>query len=65
MMTDAKQVERVAIALCKSGKFETGEGTCALICLGQLGDARQGPCIHAVNVLGDLARAAIKAMKAA
>lgn len=35
------EIETVCRVLCKSGKFETGEGTCALICMDQLGDARR------------------------
>ena len=31
--------------LCKSGKFETGQGTCAVICMDQLGSARKH-CVH-------------------
>lgn len=39
-------------ALCQSRKFDTGQGTCALICMDQLGDARAGPhgCSHVVKV---------------
>lgn len=36
------RVDDVCKVLCKSGKFETGEGTCALVCMGMLGDARKG-----------------------
>jgi hypothetical protein len=39
----------IAKAICKSGRFETGEGTCALVCLDQLGDARRD-CPHAAKV---------------
>lgn len=35
------RLEAVCTVLCKSGKFETGEGTCAPICMGMLGDARR------------------------
>jgi hypothetical protein len=42
-------------ALCKSGHFETGEGTCALICLDQRGDARRH-CPHRNVVHRKLAR---------
>jgi hypothetical protein len=48
------QREAVAIAICKSEKFETGQGTCALLCMGQLGSARKGPCRHAVEIHGKL-----------
>jgi hypothetical protein len=63
-MTD-KQVEAVAKALCKSGKFETGEGTCALICMGQLGDARRGGCSYRGQVHGKLAEQIVQAIEAA
>ncbi len=48
-MTD-KIIEAVTQAICKSGKFETGEGTCAFVCMDQLGDARRGPCSHAFGI---------------
>jgi hypothetical protein len=49
------RIRRVALVLCKSGKFETGQGTCAAICLDQLGPVRNRPCHHAVDVFGKLA----------
>jgi hypothetical protein len=55
-------VERVARTICKSGKFECGEGACSFICLDQLGVAREPRCSHVVQVHGDLARAAIAAI---
>lgn len=57
-----EDVERVAGAICKSGKFETGQGTCAVRCMDQLGEARKGPCRHAFKVHNDLARAALAAI---
>lgn len=50
-MTDRQKICR---ALCKSGKFETGEGTCAPLCLSQLGDARRD-CCHRETIHGKLA----------
>lgn len=53
-----REVDRIAViaeALCKSRKFETGEGTCSLICLDQLGNARRN-CHHRERVHRDLAR---------
>ena len=63
----ADKIANVARALCQSGKFETGEGTCALLCLDVLGNARGGPhgCPHVVQVHGDLARATIEAAEKA
>jgi len=44
--------------ICQSGKYETGEGTCALICMDQLGDPRRKlhGCPHAVKVFKHHAR---------
>lgn len=56
-------VEKAARAICKSGKFETGQGTCALRCLDQLGSARSRPCAHATAVHGDFARAVLAAVQ--
>ena len=53
-MTD-KVVEAVSQAICKSGKFETGEGTCAFVCMDQLGEARKRPCSHALVIHHKLA----------
>jgi hypothetical protein len=55
-------VEIIARTICKSGKFETGEGTCAFICMGQLGDARRG-CSHATSVHKKLAEAIAAALE--
>lgn len=44
----------IANAICKSGKFETGQGTCAVVCMDQLGSPRKG-CPHAARVHKDLA----------
>jgi hypothetical protein len=49
--------DRIAIiakALCKSGKFETGEGTCAMLCMSQPGSARRS-CDYRNEVHGKLA----------
>lgn len=51
---NTQQAEIIAKAICKSGKFETGEGTCALLCMDQLGNARRG-CHHFMRVHGRLA----------
>lgn len=50
-------VERVARTICQSGKFETGQGTCAVICMDQLGDVRKKGCGHCTRVHGAMARA--------
>ena len=54
-------LEAVAQAICKSGKFETGEGTCSFVCMDQLGDARRGPCSHAFRIHNKLANDIITA----
>lgn len=54
--TIAGKRELVCRAICKSGKFETGEGTCSFICMQLLGDARRGlGCPYAEGVHGPLA----------
>ncbi len=50
------QLEKCTTAICMSGKFETGEGTCSFICIDQLGDARIRPCQHRHEVHNKLAR---------
>jgi hypothetical protein len=47
---------RLAHVLCRSNKFETGEGTCAAICMDQLGDPRGSMhgCRHAAMVHREL-----------
>lgn len=45
---------RLCRVICKSGKFETGQGTCALLCMDQLGDART-KCPHVLTIHGKLA----------
>lgn len=52
----------VCSTLCKSGKFETGEGTCALICMGQLGEARRN-CQYIYSVHKKLAEEIVKALE--
>lgn len=47
--------EVVARAICESGKFETGEGTCSLLCMDQLGSVRKNGCSHLTRVHGNLA----------
>lgn len=53
----------IAKAICKSGKFETGNGTCALTCMDQLGDARQN-CRHAERIHDKLAEQIASAIAA-
>lgn len=62
-MTSDSRREAVARAICKSGKFETGEGCCAPICLESLGSARDH-CRRCEYVHGDLADAALAAADA-
>lgn len=61
MATYSQKVVKVCEILCKSGKFETGEGTCAPICMGMLGNARKN-CTHRVPVHFKLANSIITAI---
>ena len=54
---------RTCVALCQSGKFETGQGTCAPICMEFLGNPRRNGCGHAVTVHGKLAEQVIQAAR--
>ena len=45
----------IATTLCKSGKFECGQGVCAPICMSALGDPRTRGCGEAFRVHGELA----------
>ncbi len=53
---DVEALKAVTQAICKSGKIETGEGTCAFVCMDQLGSAREGPCSHALGIHNKLAK---------
>jgi hypothetical protein len=53
----------ICTVLCKSRKFETGAGTCAFICLDQLGNARRD-CSHKHEVFGKLAMEIMEALNA-
>lgn len=57
--------QRVAIVLCQSGRFETGEGTCSFVCMDQLGSARQRVhgCSHTLEVHGKLAHQIVDELK--
>lgn len=53
--TEESWAKDVARILCESGKFETGQGTCAAVCMQVLGDARKHPCPYRDEVHKDLA----------
>ncbi|MDE2106771.1 MAG: hypothetical protein KGL39_56675 [Patescibacteria group bacterium] len=57
-------VEKMAWAICKRGKYETGHGTCALICMDQLGNPRERGCAHATEVHGAMACATLAVVEA-
>lgn len=57
------RIKKAATVLCKSGKFETGQGTCALICMDQLGDPRKSGCTHVCEVHEKLARDILHAIE--
>lgn len=56
-----EMVELAARAMCKSGKYETGEGTCSLLCMEFLGSPRKSGCGHSTRIHGEVARAALTA----
>ena len=61
---DAKRkVEIIGSVLCRSRKFETGQGTCSLLCMDQLGDPRKLGCRHIATVHGKLATQIIEALE--
>lgn len=49
----------MARAICRTGRIETGQGTCSLFCMDQLGDPRKSGCWHVERVHGAIADAAI------
>ena len=53
-------VEKVALAICRASPHT--QGTCAAICMDELGDVPKKGCRHAVDVHGRKARAAMEAM---
>ena len=57
-----KLVEAIGRGICKSGKFECGQGCCAPICMEMLGEARRG-CSHVIRVHGKLVRAILAAIE--
>lgn len=53
-MTGAEKLAKLkarAHELCQSGKYETGEGSCACICLEQSQPRRKPGCSHALRVM--------------
>jgi hypothetical protein len=60
-MTTNEQVQAAARAICQSRKFETGEGTCTVLCMDQLDDVRKKGCGHCVRIHGKLAKQVLEA----
>lgn len=60
MTVTDEMIEAGADAICKSRKFETGQGTCAVMCMDQLGDVRAKGCAHVERIHGKLARTVIE-----
>jgi len=58
-MDISKLVEDGARAICRSGKFESGQGTCSLLCMEALGDVRKSGCSRSTRLHGSLARAVL------
>ena len=48
--------------LCQSKVFETGQGTCALVCMDQLGEPRKRGCYHASRVHDRVAVSILEAL---
>jgi hypothetical protein len=55
-------VKVICDVLCKSKVFETGQGTCALVCMDQLGDPRKRGCWYATRVHDRVALAVLEAL---
>jgi len=58
----ASELHTVCLVICRSGKFETGQGTCSLICMDQLGDPRKKGCAHVIEIHESLAKKIIDAL---
>lgn len=54
-----KLVGQGARVICRSGKFESGQGTCSLLCMEFLGDVRKTGCDHSIRFHGPMARAVL------
>jgi hypothetical protein len=63
-VTVADPVASVCKVLCQSKVFETGQGTCALICMEQLGNPRKRGCYHAARVHDRMAISILEALTA-
>jgi hypothetical protein len=57
-------LNRVCRAICQSWTFETGEGTCAVLCMESLGSARKN-CAHQTRVHGRMGRKILEALAVA
>lgn len=58
-------IDRIAVitkAICKSRKFETGQGTCAMLCMSGLGDVRRSGCAYHQQIHGDMAKQIVDAL---
>lgn len=55
-------VKTICDVLCKSRVFETGQGTCALTCMDQLGAPRKRGCHHAQRVHDKIAHSILEAL---
>jgi hypothetical protein len=58
---DEGALKAIAFAICRSGKFECGEGRCAVLCMDYLGD-KPKECGHALRIHGKLASAALSSL---
>lgn len=62
MNFEDKRITAGCIALCQTGRWETGQGTCAAICMEQLGPVRPRPCRHATKIFGTIVKSVLKAV---
>ena len=57
-------IEAMARAICRTGKHETGHGTCSLLCMEALGNPRKSGCHHAGKIHGAQAKALLPVIRA-
>jgi len=57
-------IEAMALAICRTGKHETGHGTCSLLCMEALGNPRKSGCHHAGKIHGAQAKALLPVIRA-
>lgn len=61
IVEDEGALKAIAFAICRSGKFECGEGRCAVLCMDSLGN-KPKECGLTLRIHGKLASAALSAL---